>query len=57
MLGVRRGGISAAAGQLQRRNVIAYSRGDITVLNRAALEAASCDCYAAERQTYSRSLN
>jgi CRP-like cAMP-binding protein len=57
MLGVRRGAISAAAGQLQRRNVIAYSRGDITVLNRAALEAASCRCYVAERQTYSRSLN
>jgi CRP-like cAMP-binding protein len=57
MLGVQRGAISAAAGQLQRRNVIAYSRGEITVLNRAALEAASCGCYVAGHQTYSRSLN
>ena len=57
MLGVRRGAISAAAAALQRRNVIEYSRGDITVLNRAALEAASCGCYVTERETYSRSLN
>ena len=57
MLGVRRGAISAAAGELQRRNVIEYCRGDITVLNRIALEAASCGCYVTERQTYSESLN
>jgi CRP-like cAMP-binding protein len=57
MLGVRRAAISAAAAELQRRNVIEYSRGDITVLNRAGLEAASCGCYAVERQTYSESLN
>lgn len=57
MLGVRRGAISAAAGDLQRRAVIEYSRGDITVLNRAALEAASCACYQTECKTYSRLLN
>jgi CRP-like cAMP-binding protein len=57
MLGVRRGAISTAAGDLQRSAVIEYSRGDITVLNRAALEAASCGCYHAECRTYSRLLN
>jgi CRP-like cAMP-binding protein len=57
MLGVRRAAISAAAAELQRRNVIEYSRGAITVLNRAGLEAASCGCYVVERQTYSESLN
>jgi CRP-like cAMP-binding protein len=56
MLGVRRAAISAAANELRRRNVIDYSRGDITVLNRAALEAASCGCYVTECHTYSRSI-
>lgn len=52
MLGVRRVGITAAAGELQRSGLIAYSRGKLTVLDRKGLEAASCGCYAADRKAY-----
>ena len=52
MLGVRRVGITAAAGELQRSGLIAYSRGKLTVLDREGLEAASCGCYAADRKAY-----
>jgi hypothetical protein len=52
MLGVRRVGITRAASDLQRGGAIGYSRGDITVLDRAGLEAAACSCYAADRQVY-----
>lgn len=54
MLGVRREGVTEAAGRLQRKGVIEYSRGHITVLDREKLEALSCECYAAVRQETDR---
>lgn len=56
MLGVRRVGITGAASDLQRRGLVRYHRGDITVLDRAGLEAAACGCYAADRDAYGRML-
>jgi CRP-like cAMP-binding protein len=52
MLGVRRVGISAAAAFLQRKGLIEYSRGRVTLLDRKGLEAVSCSCYADDRRAY-----
>lgn len=52
MLGVRRVGVTVAAGALQQRGLIAYHRGELTVLDRAALEAEACSCYAADKRLY-----
>jgi CRP-like cAMP-binding protein len=46
MLGVHRPAVTLAAGALQRAGIIRYSRGKVTVLDRTALEGASCECYA-----------
>ena len=54
MLGVRRVGITEAAGILQRAGLIEYHRGELTVLDRRGLEAAACNCYATDRDGYSK---
>jgi len=54
MLGVRRVGITKAAGSLQKRKLISYSRGTITVHDRGGLEDASCGCYLADKASYER---
>ena len=56
MLGVRRAGVSVAAGILQKAGVVHYARGCVTVLDRAGLEAASCGCYGAVRRQFERLL-
>jgi CRP-like cAMP-binding protein len=52
MLGVRRVGITAAAGALQRRGLIEYYRGDVTVLDPVRLKSSACSCYAANCRSY-----
>jgi len=56
MLGVRREGVTEAAGKLQAEGLIEYRRGRIRVLDRAALEARVCECYAVVKKEYDRLL-
>ena len=56
MLGVRREGVTEAAGKLQKAGLIHYSRGHIAVLDRPQLEAQVCECYAVVKREYDRLL-
>jgi CRP-like cAMP-binding protein len=56
MLGVRREGVTEAAGKLQAEGLIEYSRGKITVVDRANLEKRVCECYAVVKREYDRLL-
>lgn len=57
MLGVRREGITEAAGKLQRAGLISYRRGHIAVLDRAALERHACECYGVVRKEMTRLMS
>jgi CRP-like cAMP-binding protein len=57
MLGVRREGVTEAAGKLQRAGLIRYSRGRITVLDRPGLEKEVCECYAVVKKEFDRLLS
>ena len=56
MLGVRRAGVTVAMGTLQHAGLVTYTRGRVTILDRAALEASACGCYAITRASYDRLL-
>jgi hypothetical protein len=57
VLGIRRATVSEVAGALQKEGVIQYTRGRISVLDRAALEKRACECYDIIRQEYARLLH
>lgn len=52
MLGVRRVGVTEAAGDLQRSGLINYTRGLITIIDRVGLEMTACECYACDRERF-----
>ncbi len=57
VLGVRRVGVTKAAGSLQKKKLISYTRGDVKIHDIEGLEAASCRCYRADMETYDRILH
>lgn len=57
MLGVRRVGITHAAGVLQKRRLICYTRGNMAILDQRGLEAISCECYAVAKRMYDQAMN
>ncbi|KKO45123.1 Crp/Fnr family transcriptional regulator [Arsukibacterium ikkense] len=56
MLGARRSGVTVAAGMLQQQQIISYSRGMISILDRQALQGMACECYQAALDDYHRML-
>jgi CRP-like cAMP-binding protein len=56
MLGVRRVGVTSAASALQKRQLIRYQRGDISILDVGGLERAACACYAIDKQIYASNI-
>lgn len=56
MLGVRREGVTEAAGRLQKAGLIQYTRGKIDVIDRAGIEARTCECYSVVKKEYDRLL-
>jgi Mn-dependent DtxR family transcriptional regulator len=56
MLGVRREGVTEAAGKLQDAGLISYRRGTITVVDRPGLEANACECYQVVKTEFDRLL-
>ena len=57
MLGVRREGVTVAAGKLQENGYISYRRGHITVLDRVGLEAEVCECYEVVKKEFARLMS
>lgn len=53
MLGIRRVGVTIAAGELQRSGLIAYHRGELQILDRIGLQVRACSCYASDQRIYS----
>ena len=57
MLGTRRASVTLAMGTLQAAGLLTYRRGQVTILDRAGLEGAACECYAVIRRAYAALLD
>lgn len=57
VLGVRRVGVTKAAGELQRKKLISYGRGNVRIRDTGGLEAAACGCYRADKEIYDSIMN
>jgi len=57
MLGVRRSGVTKAAGELDSKKLIQYTRGNLSIINSLGLESAACTCYKLDNQIYSSQMN